>query len=211
MSASAPDQEFDLTEVSARLAPLASRKRWIFIGVIAFLLAFGSLIFGAKAEGLPYRSFDAYAIADLGLILAIVVVGLGIAVPAAIRAGPPAIRLSIDDSGFDLTYPNGSIARTKWLDPRLRFDLVDMTQVNPAKLLSGNPYSVMVRGSQSALTPEAYMSLLAEVSSHGLVDDATLGSRWVFDADADPLIHRIRAGVGEVRITGHTPTPPNSG
>ena len=187
---------FDLREASAKLDPLTARRRWVSIGSAVFLAALGVLVFAAKTEGIPYRAFDAYAIFDLSVFGVIVMGGLAILVPDIIRGRPGAVHLTISDRRFALIFSDGRKSTLSWSDPQLRFEIMDCSGVNPAKLRSGMPYTIVVHGVTSVLTNEAYLEMIDRITRNGLIDNPKPGSKWVFSSDATPVIHRVRARVG---------------
>jgi hypothetical protein len=204
-----PSAQFDLGRVADRLDPLLTKRRRILDGMVAFLSILGALILALKEPEIVAGSLSFWGWVGLWTILGGSIGGSVAILVLLHRLRRSARRLRMDATGFDLYYPDGAIVRTQWTDPRLKFDLVDMSHVNPSKLLSGVPHSITVRGVNSQLTPEAYFSILAEVTGRGLEDTTNQGSRWVFDSDAVPIIHRIHPPASKPATS--TRTPPQMG
>lgn len=187
------------------LWPFTLRKRRIAIVVIIFLLAWALLFLAADAPAIAARSLPPFqTVVTLGaLMFAATMATYFLLTLWKLKRG--AVLLEVDDQGFTLTYPDHSSVRTLWADPSLRFDLIDLTGVDPSKLRVDLPYSISVRGVRSLLTKEAYAVMIDQVARHGLVDSAAPGSRWVFAADANPRFHHIRAAShrrGEPAVQG---------
>jgi hypothetical protein len=190
-----PPAQFDLSEASANLWPFTLHKRRALIGAVGGLVAFALFFILLDAHAIASRSLAGFQAIDLlivlgGVIAILVCTGV---VTAILRLKKGALLLRVDNLGFDLVYPNGATIRTLWGDPSLSFDLLDLSDINPTKLGTGPPYSIMVRGVQSLLTSDAFTTLVGQARRHGLHEAITRGSRWIYSSDANPLIHRIRA------------------
>jgi|HubBroStandDraft_1064217.scaffolds.fasta_scaffold25193_4 hypothetical protein len=190
---------FDLTEVGEKLNPLTSRKRRVLTAMLIFLVAFGLLFVAGDASAIATHSLPLLQAVDLVIVLVgVTVTGVVGSLPLG-KLKKSAILLSVDGLGFELAYPDRRSVRAEWGDPALEFDLMDSSDVNPSKLLSGVPYSITVRGVRSLLTHDAYVAMSAQVARRELLDSVGRGSRWVYSTDANPIIRQIRAPDFRVR------------
>lgn len=167
---------------------------------VAFLLVFGAFLAAVSIGPITRHTLSPALAFGLGVWLFGAAVAVSMLVPSILKLKPSAIRLSVTGTDFTLTHLDGRVVRKAWSDPALDFELGDASDVNPAKLLSGVPYSITVDGVHSQLTKEAYVEMLNQVSQHGLIDSVARGSRWVFSADANPLIHHIRPRAGNSSV-----------
>jgi hypothetical protein len=161
---------------------------------IAFLLLLGALAVGANAHNLATRTFPVYETAGLIIILIVVVGCIALTIPSLYRLKPGAIRLMIDDLGFDLVYEDGKVVRENWSDPTINFQLYDFSETSPGALRTpGLPYSIVVRGVTTVLSNDAYSAIVAHSELHSLVDSTAFGSRWIYPTGNSPTIHRMRS------------------
>jgi hypothetical protein len=196
MAESAPPAaaEFDLQRASDRLYPFTKRSRWVSIITAIFLVLFGLFILAISWSAIARGALSNYQKFDLSVVLVIVVGGLVLMLRLIPRQIKSAISLRVDDAGFELAYPNGRRIARAWLDSGLDFDVLDFSGANPSILPTADfPYRISVRGVTSLLTNEAYHAIINQVSRHGLVDSVERGGRWLYPANANPVIHHIRA------------------
>jgi hypothetical protein len=143
---------FELRAENEKLRPFTTRSRWVSVVGIAFLLLLGALAVGANAHNLATRTFPVYETAGLIIILIVVVGCIALTIPSLYRLKPGAIRLMIDDLGFDLVYEDGKVVRENWSDPTINFQLYDFSETSPGALRTpGLPYSIVVRGVTTVL------------------------------------------------------------
>lgn len=117
---------------------------------------------------------------------------------------PAAVFIRCGDEGLELDYPNGRTDRLTWSDPDMHFEVRDLSAADSAQLLVGTPFFILVteyrspfvprdyRSIQSALTPEAFHAIMAQVRARGLVDRTGVGTRWYYPSSAMPIIYNIR-------------------
>jgi hypothetical protein len=193
IGASEPYRQFELGSVSGKLTKYTSRRRHVGIGAVIFLAAFALFFVALDATAIADRNLSAFQILDLAIAIVGVSTIIGMVIPSVIKLRASAIRLRVDELGFELDYPDGKSVRTLWSDPKLSFELIDCSDVNPTKLLAGVPHFISVRGVRSLLTKDAFQAMVDGVAKHGLVDSVTRGSRWIYSGDANPLVHHIHA------------------
>jgi hypothetical protein len=185
---------FDLRAASARLSPYTSRRRRVLVIGMLFLVAFGSFFSVIDASAIATRSLSTVGAIGLAAILGTVIGGICLSIPTIIKLKAGATVLTVGRLGFELDYPDGSRSTTEWSDPGVSFELFDSSRVAPSKLLTqGMPYSISVGGVHSLLTAEAFAEMMSAVRRHCLEDSPSLGSRWVYTAQGNPVIHHIRA------------------
>jgi hypothetical protein len=186
------DEEYDLDAASRNLYPYTLRRRRVALVGVAFMLVLGLVVVALQAPAIANRSISGYDLLGFILLVGMVATWVPIALSFAFKLRKGAVRLRVNGQGFDLTYPDGAHSRIAWSDPKLEFELMDASEVNPARLLAQPPYSVSIGGVRSLLTKEAYDGMLRAVGDHGLSDITERGSRWIYPADANPRNHRIR-------------------
>lgn len=198
---------FDLTAASAKLWPFTRRSLMVEVGVTILLIVMGLVVLAGSWSRLAADSLTMYQAFDLSVIAVIVIGGsLGL-LRLASRRVRGAVTLKVDYSGFELIYPSGRRTVCSWRSPRLVFDLADFSDANPTSLPTFDfPYSIVIRGVQSLLTPEAFIAMKAQVTEHRVVESAQRGGTWRFPSDANPMIYRVRgqAMQGDSR---HSVTP----
>jgi len=186
-------RNYALTEVNARLSPFSRRRRRILAAVSVSMVAIMVLFVSLDYQSLATHSLSTTHWFDLLIVLGVCGWLTSLSIYSILRRREAANQLVLGDNGFELAYPSGKLERVDWLDPSLSFKLIDCSHVNPSKLLSGVPHSIVVHGVQSELTADAYSELMDQISRRGLADSVSRGSRWIYDSDATPMIHRVRA------------------
>lgn len=184
---------FDLKEESAKLWRVTAHRRRVLLGTVVFLAAIGALAFAIQFRPILTGSLPAADVVDLSIIFGTVIGGICVTVPIIVRLRRGAVLLRVDSDDFRLTYADGADLSVSWTDPRLSFDLIDFSKVNPARLrLRENPYSLTIGGVNSVLSRDAYSALTEQAIAHGLIFTTQRGTRWFVPPDAVPTIHHIR-------------------
>jgi hypothetical protein len=94
------------------------------------------------------------------------------------RKQPGAESVRVDGRCMVLEIPGRAQIRALWSDPELRFELHDLSSVNPGMLSVRTPYFLKVGGTHSALSQGTFEAILAQTKSHALVDRFEPASRW---------------------------------
>jgi hypothetical protein len=185
---------FDLRAASARLYPFTRHQRRVLIATAIFLVLLGAVFLLGNWTGIAHRSLSGYQWVDVSIVYAIVVGGLVAILWSLPRLVRGAISVRVDDSGLELTYSDGRSVRKLWSDSDLEFELIDFTGANPATLHTADlPHSIRMQGVRSLLTTPAYDAIIHQVEQNRLTDAVSRGGRWLFPADANPTIHRVRS------------------
>lgn len=171
------------------------RRRFrLAVGGLIFLLAWGLLLLLVSAPSIVHGTLSGYQIFDWVIISFVVVFGVGLLLPAARRLKEGAQRLSIDPLGFDLEYSDGKSVRTLWASSGLRFDLLDLSAVDAARLrLPEYRHFIRVHGVETPLTPHAYLAMIDQIAQRNLVDTVGPARRGIFPPDPTYAIHHVRA------------------
>ena len=187
----APSRVFDLSSINASLDDLKARRKRLLIASVGLLVVAAIVIAGFDARGSIDRTYSAYETLSLIVADGFIVFLIVTTNPSILSRRSGAAELRVSEQGFELLYPDGDIFSVNWLNPKLEFDLIDASGANPAKVLSGSPYSLAVCGTRSLLSEEAYFEVLSQVRRHGLIDTTARGSPWIYSSDANPLIHHV--------------------
>jgi hypothetical protein len=183
--------EFDIRELNVEQDRLNSRKIALFAIVALFAVGLALLFVLSDLGGLRSGLISSTRIAALvsvlivsGLIFEASVAGL-----LSTRGGVRALNISRE--GITLQRDRDKAVVLRWTDPKLRFDIYDLTALPSDVLRFPCPYALRARGFDIALTAEAGQCLLQEVRTHGLAEIVERGSRWTYSARASPIIHHI--------------------
>lgn len=162
------------------------------------LLAIGAMLFDILVF-LPETLIRAFHGQVSSLELTVTVFALlfgGVVIRSAVityrRHGSSATAISVDRSGFELTYPAGSQSRVDWDDPTLRFDLSDYSSCPPGGSVSTR-FGISIKGLESPLPEEAYRVLLREVGLRGLLVTTEKRGNMFYAKGWVPTIHHVRA------------------
>jgi hypothetical protein len=185
--------EYDLSAVSARSAPWVRRRRNVGVVGLVVMVGFLALVLLGGWNASLHHKFDGVILIDfiIGIvggssIIAMLAVGV-----RRLRTGAMRLRLSSDS--FALSYPDGKVAVGTWSDPRLRLRLIDLSQVDPSRLLSGVTHLISYGGVRSSLTPEAFRAVLGQAARRQLTDQVSGGWRTPVVPPNSPIYHDIRA------------------
>jgi len=195
------NERFDLSEESRKLSPYILRKRRIEFATIVALFGLGIVFSTAYGPALARGSISIDRLTVLLAIIGLLIWTCALSLPGIVNSYLSAIQLLIDARGFSLLFPGGKSIRMEWSDPALEFELIDCTDVEPSKVLTGVPYMISTRGAVSLLSEGAFHALLTQVQTRGLIDSPRRGSRWIYTAGANPMIHHIRS------VPSISPTP----
>src|SRR5271157_4863412 len=142
-------RQFELKGLNAELFRFQTHKRRVLLGTVIFLSALGMLFAAVDWSAIATGTLSLVQLFGLLIVLGVSVGGIAASVSSILRIRKGASYLTISNLGLELSYPDGEGVRILWSDPRLSFELIDCSEVNPSKLLSGNPYSISVRGVRS--------------------------------------------------------------
>jgi len=193
-------KEFDLTQVNLKLDALKTRGMRIQVSALTAVVAAEFALVAIWFRPLLSNALSLYQTVSLLMIAGFGVwLLLFVTLPYHRRTKRGATLLRVNDHGFWLTYPDGNNYHALWLDPLLTFDLIDASDVNPSKLLSGTPYSIAAEDIRSLLPQSAYEELTRQVRAHDLAVSTSRGSPWIYASDANPLIHHIGSSLQSSR------------
>jgi MFS superfamily sulfate permease-like transporter len=170
-------------------------------GVAALLAVVGVMLVVTTRWGALFNgSLSFYQTFDALVLLVIVVGGLVGSYWLVAIQWPSATVLRIDDIGFELTYRRGRRISKSWLDPRLEFELIDFSGVNPSALsVPEFPHSVRLGWAESLLTREAFDAMTGQIHGRQLVEVAAKGSTWRYPAEASPMVYHISSIASRAR------------
>lgn len=187
-----PPQEFDLRALNVALDRAKKRDATV---AVAFMVICATLLLLVLWHDLP-RALNGTL--SNGQLFVLVVGTVGLMWILAIGArGLPRKRkgpqsLVIDFDTIELKFQGRPPLRLRWADPAVTLELQDLSQVDPNALSVETPYFMMVREVHSALTREAFETILAQAHLHGLNDATGPLNRWF--APSKALYHVIRGG-----------------
>jgi hypothetical protein len=190
MADQAPDREFDLRSLNQDLnrskRPLAMTSVALAVVLSAVALLFGVSDVPRWLNGsITGLQFLAFVVAVPVIATLVVVLAWGLR-----SKRPGAEWAHVSSKSLQLRFPNRRSILLSWSDPKLRFDLHDYSKVQPGVLSIQARYFLDVEGTDSALTPEAYRSIVDQVGAHGLSDQERAVSSW--RAPAGVTVHSIR-------------------
>jgi len=186
---------FDLSQASARSRMATRGLRRTALGVACFLALLGVIVvFTTSWRALLDGTLSVYQTFDTLVLLGIVIGGLLGSYWLVVYRTPSATAILVDETGFELIHYRTRHVSKLWSDPKLEFELIDFSDVNPSALsIPEFPYSIRVRGSESLLTRPAFEAISAQVRAHRLVELVVRGSSWRYPTETTPLIHRVSA------------------
>jgi hypothetical protein len=183
--------EFDLDALN-RQVDAGWRVRLVIVASFLFLI--GAIVAVTAVEAAPYLRPGHWAAFQV-LDLVIAVVFLGLFLQASLTPSAPyrrgASRLVIGQAGFELVFPDGSVDRYSWQDPRLHVDVID-NSMGPASTRQQTPYIFSGRWQATLLSPAAHEALMAAAREHATVEPDRPGPRYVLLSSARPAVRAIR-------------------
>jgi hypothetical protein len=74
----------------------------------------------------------------------------------------------VDTEGVEVVYSNRSKERVRWADPALKFEIQDLSSLDPRMLVVPSPYLLVVDRVSSALSSQAFSAVVFEARGHGI-------------------------------------------
>lgn len=180
---------FDLSSVSAAMNTLRVRKLAALVGGVIFSLVFASIFVFLFGPGIVSGHTTLYkeVVLTIVVVFAIAMGIQGITGLRSVRKGPASLQL--EREGLVFRFPKRVLV-AKWADPRLELDLYDATNCD-SNYVRVTPYSVFLNGENYGLTREAFETILSTARRHGLVEQTSIASHWVYAPVATPIVHRF--------------------
>ncbi len=191
MAGQGQSEEFDLRSLNQ---DLNRSKRLLAVTSLAFaiLLSAVALVFVVSdAPGLVSGSLTGvkllvFVVAVPVLAALVVMLAWGL---RAKRGG--AERIRVGPQNLELRFANRTSILLSWSDPKLRFELHDYSEVQSTRLSIIARYFLLLKRSDSALSPEAFRAIENQINIHGLRERVLPASQW--RAPAGVKVHSICA------------------
>lgn len=188
--------EFDLRELNIKMAAAQRTKRAVAVGLELFLVALGLVAFSLYGGQLISGTISLLRLVTLIIVLSIVVSCTMVIVPGIIRTLRHADWAKISSEGLELRLSPSRLIYVRWGDPKLAIDLFDSSQTPSSAFVVEIRHTMRTALSDSALTPQAFDSILSEAQNRGLQVTRTRGSRWIYPAAVAPTMYLIRGPRG---------------
>src|SRR5271170_2280092 len=156
LSAAPPPLSFDLTALAHELDRHSRGPRYSRIVVPFFFPAMLAFILFALFPRIENGTLPAAG--WLGIFIVAGAAGLIFSKARNMFWGSrrAAVAVSVSSDAIGLEYPEGSRVRWQWGDPRLNFELEDITDAPPYRKVLSTQFFLTERQRTSALPPEAY-------------------------------------------------------
>jgi hypothetical protein len=191
MGAAEPDLEFDLRTLNLNLNQSKRRLAVVSWGFALFLAAVACVLTLSYVPLLLNRSIAEYQF--LTFIVAVpVLVALVVTLARGLRWKKPGaewIRLS--PHRLEVAFPGRPSVVLDWSDPKLQFELHDYSGVRSEGLSIFARYFLLIGGTDSALTPEAFRAIEDQIAACGLLEQVESASQW--RAPSGVKVYSIRA------------------
>jgi hypothetical protein len=182
---------FDVGSINQQHDHLNRGKLAAYWGVIALGLGM-ALIFAANYLPAIVGGRDsALHLADLatGVVVGGLICQAGISGLRQTKGGVRRIR--VDSEVLGIGFQERPPIEVSWSDPKLSFDLYDLTGLAPEQLRYPCAYIMRFRGFDFALTSELGSRIVEQIQRHGLSDSVVRGGRWIYGGQVAPLIHHV--------------------
>ncbi len=187
-----PTWSFDIRAINEALDRAKKRDASI---AVAFMVFCAAILLLVLWDDLPRALHGTLSNGQL-FVLVVGTVGLTCILAIGARGLPRkrkgARSLIIDFDGIEMTFPDRESRRFRWADPTAVLELQDLSKVDPRVLSVSTPYFMVARDVHSALTQEAFDTILAQAEAHGLNDVVGPPRRWF--APSKAWYHMIRGG-----------------
>jgi hypothetical protein len=175
---------FDLAPLAKELDSNSRPARISTIAVPAFMVGLLAVFVAVLAPRV-----EAGSLSYLGWYGLLVIAGATVLLLVMARhmfwgARRAAVAVSVRPEGLELVYPEGRVSHLLWSDPRLQFQLDDLTDVPQSRKVLSTNYIVTEKTRTSALSNDAYTAILAEARANAVVTRApirrNLLNPWLF-------------------------------